>query len=465
MKNNCTLLLFGATGDLAKRKLIPAIYRLIAEKKLENFIFIGTAIDEIDVDAMLNRAKEFIPHLDEDVWQLLRSRTYYRKMNFVFKEDYQTFAHFINELEQKHNLPGNRLLYLATASDFFCPITHHASESGIVKRLEPNNPVWHRVVYEKPFGYDLTSAHEINACIAQWLHESQVYRIDHYLTKEIVSNIALVRFTNLVFEPLWNNRYIDQVQIIFSEEVDVESRGVYYDKYGALRDVVQNHMLELLALIGMEAPEKLTGDYIRTERVKVLEHVRFVDGILGQYDSYQKEKDVDTNSRTDTFAALYLTIDNPRWVGVPFYLKTGKCLDKKETIIHIKFKQVDCLLLKGCPTESNWLTMKITPDAAFLLTLNAKKPGRGIELISIGMEFCHSCVFGLKTPEAYEVLLEEIMRGEQSISVRFDEIEYAWKIIDHIRKQELPINIYKRKSTGPKELEEFAKKHGMRWRS
>ncbi len=458
-------IIFGATGDLAKRKLIPAIYRLIADKKIDTFVLVGVAIDEVTVDEILNRAKKFITNIDESIWRQLCACAYYYKINFVFKQDYAALATYIEECEQKHNLPGNRLLYLATAADFFCPITHNVAQSGIIKRHEPNDFIWHRVVYEKPFGHDLKSAHEINTCIAKWLNETQIYRIDHYLTKELVSNIALIRFTNCVFEPLWNNRYIDQVQIVLSESVGIESRGAYYDKYGALRDVVQNHMLELLALICMEAPEKLTGDYIRSERVKVLERVKFVDGILGQYESYLQEKDVRKNSQTDTFAALYLTVNNPRWVGVPFYLKTGKALDKKETVISIKFKQVDCLLLKGCPTESNWLTIKIAPEATFLLNLNAKKPGRTDELVSIGMEFCHSCVFGPRTPEAYEVLFEEVVRGEQSISVRFDEIEYAWKVIDQISAQKLPVHSYKKQSAGPKELEDFSKKHGMRWRS
>jgi glucose-6-phosphate 1-dehydrogenase len=228
--------------------------------------------------------------------------------------------------------------------------------------------------------------------------------------------------------------------------------------------VVQNHMLELLALICMEAPEKLTGDYIRAERAKVLEKVKFIDGILGQYEGYQQEAYVKENSSTDTYASLKLAVDTPRWVGVPFYLKTGKCLDKKETIIHIKFKQVDCLLMRGCPTDSNWLTIQIAPEAIFLLTLNAKRPDSADQVMPVGMEFCHSCLFGVQTPQAYEVLLEEVMRGEQSISVRSDEIEYAWKVIDIIENKKLPLFRYPKGSTGPQEEEQLAQKHGMRWR-
>ena len=461
---NVTIVLFGATGDLSKRKIIPALYRFVAHKKLENVIIIGAAFDDVTSDQMIDAARPFIQHSDENIWEALRKMSYYKKINFTIKDDFVDLYSFVQECEQKHGTKS-RLFYLATGSNFFCPITHHSAQVGLLQRRELQDLSWHRIVYEKPFGHDVQSAREINTCIEQCVNESQVYRIDHYLTKEVVSNIAMVRFTNCVFEPLWSNRYIDQVQIILSERGGIEGRGIYYDAAGALRDVVQNHMLELLALICMESPEKLTGDYIRAERVKVLEKVRFIDGILGQYDGYQQEAHVQPNSPTDTYASLKLAVDTPRWLGVPFYLKTGKCLDKKETIIHIKFKQVDCLLMRGCPTDSNWLTIQIAPEATFLLTLNVKRPDTIDQVTPVGMEFCHSCLFGVQTPEAYEVLLEEIMRGEQSISVRSDEIEYAWKVIDVVENQKLPLFTYTKGSTGPKEEQQLAQKHGMRWRS
>ncbi|MGB8366768.1 MAG: glucose-6-phosphate dehydrogenase [Candidatus Babeliales bacterium] len=463
--NNGAIIIFGATGDLSKKKLMPAIYKLVASKKVNNFIIVGVALEDITVEQLLNQVKEFIPVIDEQVWENIQNRTYYQQLNIMRKEGFKSLNTLVTKLEKKYGLPGNRLLYLAVAAHFFCPITHHAAQSGLVKRLSEREDYWNRIVYEKPFGHNLQSAQEINKCIDKWFNESQIYRIDHFLTKEIVSNIALIRFTNCVFEPLWNNRFIDHIQIVLSEKIGIQERGSYYDHYGALCDVVQNHMLELLALVAMEAPEKLTGEYVRSERAKVLEKVRFVDGVLGQYTSYTKEKDVKPNSQTETFTALYLTVDNRRWAGVPFYLKTGKCLDKKETVIHIKFKQVDCLLLRNCPTESNWLTIKIAPDATFSLRLNAKKPGFNNELVPVSMEFCHSCIFGPYTPQAYEIVFEEIMRGEQATSVRFDEIEYAWRIIDYIKEQDLPLSLYACGSTGPKESELFAKKHGIRWRS
>jgi glucose-6-phosphate 1-dehydrogenase len=462
---NVTIILFGATGDLSKRKIIPALYRFISKKKIENFTIIGAAFDDVTADQMINAAKPFVQEGEEQYWDILRKNSYYKKINFTAEGDYSALHDFVQECEKKHATVHSRLFYLATSSQFFCPITYSCAEVGLLQRKQQHDQVWHRIVYEKPFGYDLQSAHKINECIKESINETQVYRIDHYLTKEIVSNIATIRFTNCVLEPLWSNRYIDQVQIVLSESGGVEGRGMYYDTAGALKDVVQNHMLEMLALVCMEPPEKLTGDYIRAERVKVLEKVRFIDGILGQYDGYRSEKHVDASSRTDTYASLKLAVDTPRWVGVSFYLKTGKRLDKKETIIHIKFKQVDCLLTRGCPTDSNWLTIKIAPEAIFLLTLNVKVPGTADKITPVGMEFCHSCLYGPQTPEAYEVLIEEVMRGEQSISVRFDEIEYAWKLIDAIEAQRLPLCGYVQGSTGPQEEKQHMEKHGMRWKS
>jgi len=462
---NVTIILFGATGDLSKRKIIPALYRFVAKKKLKNFVIVGAAFDSVTSDQMIEAARPFVHDINQDCWEILLSSSYYKKINFTEPNDFTAMRNFVEECERSNGITGSRLFYLATGSNFFCSITHNSSQVGLLQRHDSKDAVWHRIVYEKPFGHDLESSRIINECIKESVNESQVYRIDHYLTKEVVSNIAMIRFTNCVLEPLWSNRYIDQVQIILSESSGVEGRGGFYDSYGSLRDVVQNHMLELLALICMEAPEKLTGDHIRQERVKVLEKVRFVDGILGQYDGYTQEDQVADDSHTDTYASLKLAVDTPRWLGVPFYLKTGKCLDKKETIIHIKFKQVDCLLLRGCPTDSNWLTIQIAPEAIFLLTLNVKRPDSADQVMPVGMEFCHSCVFGLQTPEAYEVLLDEVMRGEQSISVRFDEIEYAWRLIDVISGKKLPVFKYTKGSTGPHEEQQLAQKHGMRWRS
>jgi glucose-6-phosphate 1-dehydrogenase len=476
MKKSTTIVLFGATGDLAKRKIIPALYKLVEKKKLENYLIIGVAFDDVTGEQMINDAVSFVPESNETMWATLRAHSYYKKTDFSQKADFDELNAFVCAREADYSfINPNRLFYLATSAHFFCPITNYLGQTGLAKRparrsLDEGGKLatdseWHRVVYEKPFGHNKSSANQINICIREWLNEEQIYRIDHYLTKEVVSNIAMIRFTNLIFEPLWSNKYIDHVQIILSEAIGIQNRGSYYDEFGALKDVVQNHMLELLALVCMEMPEKLTGECIRHERMKVLQKTRFADGILGQYAGYTHEKYVPEDSTTETFASLQLYVDTPRWTGVPFYLKTGKCLNKKETVIHIKFKKVDCLLTKGCPTDSNWLTIQIAPDAVFTLTLNVKRPEVMDEVVPVGMEFCHSCIFGVQTPEAYEVLFTEIMRGEQSISVRSDEIEYAWDCIDAIESAQLPVFTYEKGSMGPQEEQEWTNKHGIRWRS
>lgn len=463
--NDVTYIVFGASGDLTKRKLMPALYAQFAAGSMQKFLIIGASIDAISRDEVLKSARPFIKHLDEEVFKKFSDHFYYRELDFSDLQGFSRLNMFISDLEKKRGLSGKRLIYFAIASTFYSSVTISCAQSGLAIKKDVHDPIWHRLIYEKPFGYDGKSAKSINECIAQYFNETQIYRIDHYLTKELVGNIALVRFTNCVFEPLWNNRYIDNVQISVSEQVGIEDRGRYYDNYGALKDMVQNHMLELVALLGMEAPEQLSGDYIRQERARVLQKLRFSDIIFGQYEGYTSEPGVRPGSQIETFVALQLYIENPRWAGVPFYLKTGKKLDKTETIIQIKFKQVDCLLARKCPSDTNYLTIRVSPDPAFSLTLNAKKPGVSNEVVPVNMDFCHSCLFGEAIPDSYEVLLQEIVRGEQATSVRFDEIEYAWKFIDSIDQTEVPLYSYRPGSNGPKELEHFAYKHGVRLRS
>jgi glucose-6-phosphate 1-dehydrogenase len=463
--NRTLIVIFGATGDLAKRKLIPALYRLVLEKKADLCAFLFIAREDTTIEAIFTHAHPFIRLDTHDNGALARfmERSFYMQRDITKTDTYAAMRTCIEDLETRWNT-CNRLFYCAVSSQFFCVLTEELTRTEILQKKKSTPSSWHRIVYEKPFGHDLASAHAINACIAQTLYEDQVFRIDHYLTKEIVSNIALIRFTNCIFEPLWNNRFIDHVQIILSESVSVGNRGAYYDMYGALRDVVQNHMLQLLSLIAMESPTKLTGEPIRNRRAEVLKHVSCADGILGQYETYAEDVG-NLLSRTETFAALKLYIQNPRWSGVPFYLKTGKYLGKKETVIHIKFKSVDCLLTKQCPPDANWLSIRVAPDATFSLTLNAKSPTDAETLIPIAMEFCHSCLFSLSSSQEYEFLLQEIMRGEQAVSVRFDEIEHAWQLIDTIYDHHLPLYTYVEGSDGPAELEQFSSKNGMQWHS
>lgn len=456
-------IVFGASGDLAKRKIIPALYALIAHGALENFVLIGVAHDAITVNEMLDQARVFIPDIDEQIWQQLLDRSYYHQLNFTEVGDYHDLEQVIKKQTARFCVQDNRLVYLAAAASFYCAITQNLAASGIVARFKPTTDTWHRIVYEKPFGYDLASAHAINACITASFYEEQIYRIDHYLSKQLVSNIAMVRFTNAFFEPLWNHHYIDQVYITLSEKIGIESRGAFYDEFGVIRDVVQNHIMELLALTAMEAPSRLDGDFIRAERVKVIESLRIQDGILGQYDGYTDEKQVSQDSSTPTFALLKFTIDNDRWRGVPFYVKTGKCLDKKETAIRISFKAVNCLLARECPKDTNSFEIAIDPDGYFSLYINTKKPGFSDEIVQVPISFSHRSYFGRGTPQAYEVLLKEVAHGEQSASVRQDEIEYCWRIADEIIARNFMLYHYAQGSLGPVEIEQFKEKHMMRW--
>lgn len=484
-------MILGATGDLARKKIFPALYQLFIQNKLGNSIIVGAALDQTTAEQLLVHAKKYVNGCDNEKWHEFGKHVFYHAINFSHEKDFDTLATYVSVLEKQHKLSGNRLVYCSTAPYFYCTITHGLAKSGLINshkhssnipQDEKNkisktacpelvegsvqqNYTWNRIVYEKPFGHDLQSAQEINECIAQYFSEHQIYRIDHYLTKELVGNIALVRFTNIIFEPLWNNRYIDQVQIVFDESEGIDGRGSFYDKYGAIADVMQNHMMQLVALIAMESPEKLSGDYIRTERAKVLQKVKVVDVLIGQFKGYLKEPGVAADSKTETFAQVQLRIENPRWAGVPFYLKTGKLLNKKETAIYIKFKQVDCLLTRcACPSEPNYLTIEVSPDPVFSLTLNAKRPGKSDEVMPVQMAFSHPS-FGMAS-EAYETLFEEILKGEQSVSVRFDEIEYAWKIIDSIKKLKPQLYLYEPGSEGPlEEKTHFERKHGMKWLS
>ena len=460
--NNITFIILGATGDLAKRYLFPAIYKLVKEKKVERFAVIGAARRPLSVPQLLNPSKEFIADLDLNIWKKIEQHTVYHQLNFNTLKDYQKLEAVLQTLEQKYQLSGNRLFYLSTLPEHFEQITVNLARSDIAK---PGKNNWSRLIYEKPFGEDLQSAQKVNRCIARVFDESQIYRMDHYLGKELVGNIALVRFTNRILEPLWNKDHLESVQIILSEKLGLEGRGEFYDKYGALKDVVQSHMLQMMALVGMESPPKITGDYIRNEKVKILQKIKVKDVLLGQYDRFTKEEGVNQNSITETFAALKLEIDNPRWKGVPFFLKTGKYLDKKETSIHLKFKMVECLLTKSCPTDSNYLTIRIQPNEGIIFEINAKILGETYQVLPVKMEFCHSCLYGPKTPEAYENLLEQVIKGDQSVFVRNDEIEAAWKIIDEIKKKKKPLYSYVQGSKGPKELEEWSRRMKVRWRS
>lgn len=463
--NDCVIIIFGASGDLAKRKLLPALFRLTQKHLFRNFCIIGAAFDDTTADTILEQSQLQSQEKSTEFWSRFKDRFFYHKLNFTQADDYTILKDQIDAYKKRCNLVTcNTIIYFATSSHFFCDITTNIAQTGIAPRSHTDDTTWTRLIYEKPFGHDLASARAVNTCIATYFNEDQIYRIDHYLTKELVGNIALVRFTNLIFEPLWNNRYIDQVQIILAERENIGNRGQYYDHFGAIKDVMQNHMLELLALIGMETPKTLYGNDIRDARAQVLQKVRVGDLFVAQYDGYKDAAFISKTSTTETFAAALLYIDNPRWANVPFFLKTGKCLSKKETSIHIKFKPVECLL-SNCSMDQNVLTIEISPRAGFVLRLNAKKVGEANEVVPVSMEFCHSCIFGDLDNRSYETLIENVIKGEQSVSVRFDEIEYAWNSIETLKQKKAELFYYKPGSDGPTEIEQFNQKHNVRWLS
>lgn len=462
----CTFVVLGATGDLSKRKLIPAIYRLLRTGTLKKFALVGAAITDTTAQEMLLQARSFIDDFDAETWKMLEEGVYYQALDFHDAHGYKDLCQLINDVERLRGLNGNRIFYLATLPEHFAVITENLSSSCIVERYTDLEQMpWARIVYEKPFGYDLASAQVINQSISRLFDEKQIYRIDHYLGKELIGNIALLRFTNRVFEPQWCNKDIESVQIVISESIGIEGRGLFFERVGVLRDMVQSHMLQMLALVAMEAPEHLSGDYIRNVKAAVLAKVRVVGGVLGQYDGYREEYGVSPESDVETFAALELAIDNPRWEGVPFYLKTGKHLAKKETAIHLNFKKVKCLLAHDCPADTNFLTIRIYPHEGIYLELNAKVPGQSYAVRPVVMTLPFHTLFGPNTPEAYETLLSDVLRGDQSAFVREDEIELSWKIIDAVKQLELAVYNYERGSEGPEEMQSFGGEQAVRWRS
>jgi len=464
----CTIVLMGATGDLTKRKLIPALYKLLVDGYLNDYVIIGTGREHSSKEAIFSAAQLFVQNRDAALWQQLFSRFYYQRVDFYTPDDYTSLKACIEQQEAAYNLPGNRLFFLATMPEHFAQITQALADHGIARRNTPGEMCgltecpWQRVIYEKPFGKDLASAKAINQKIAEVFSEQQAFRIDHYLGKELVANIAVIRFANTVLEPVWNNYFIESVQIILKEKVGVEARGAFYDSYGALKDVVQNHMLQLLALIAMESPHHLTGENIRDAKVEVLKKTSITDMLLGQYDGYLQEKDVKPHSRTETFAAVRLAIDTDRWRGVPFFIKTGKALDKKETSIHVTFRKSPHLRTE-LGGGSNVLTIAVEPNEGFSLTLNGKEPGKADATIPVTMNFNHSSIFGPNTPQAYEVLIADALRGDQSVFVRFDEIEESWKIVDDMLSQQHTLFEYLQQSAGPSELVAWSEKNCMNW--
>jgi glucose-6-phosphate 1-dehydrogenase len=477
-KHSISIIIFGASGDLTQRKLIPALYNLYQKDRLPPTQIIGTSrssfSDQEFRDHLLKAIHEFSPEsYQEDSWQEFSQFIYYQSGNLTDTKDYQKIK---NRLDNIENSPANRLYYLAISPEFYHETILQLGQSGLSRKTSSNNDPWTHIIVEKPFGRDLKTARNLNETIHQVFSEDQVYRIDHYLGKETAQNILFFRFANTIFEPIWNRRYIDNIQITVAESVDVGHRAGYYDKAGILRDMFQNHLFQLLSLVAMEAPASFDADAIRNERVKLLRSIRPLqrqESVAGQYIGYCSADGVEEYSRTPTYAAVKLYIDNWRWKGVPFYLRSGKSLKRKATEITIEFQKPPHLMFGLSDPEEitpNILSICIQPDEGIHLKFQAKEPDSEQNMLPVNMEFHYQRFFdGVKLPGAYERLLSEAIAGDPSLFTRSDTIETAWSIIDPLiaswedQKTE-DLAVYDPGSWGPEEADRLLSRDGHTWR-
>ncbi len=487
--NRAVFLIFGATGDLARRKLFPAFYSLYREGKLgEHFAVVGLArrprTNEQFRDDVYQSIKEFAryPAGSEDEWNKFAEHFEYMSLDINNVDGFRDLKQMTERLDGKFGIPGNRLFYLALAPELFGGVARNLREGGVLQ-----TDGWHRLVIEKPFGYDLKSAEALNKQIREVFTEDEIYRIDHYLGKEMVQNIEVIRFANAFFEPLWNNKYISNVQITLSETVGVEERGGYYDHSGALRDMGQNHMLQMVTMIAMEPPSRLQPEDIRDEKVKVLRSLRAYASpqdvrrnvVRGQYaegsvggkalPAYRSEPNVSPESNTETYFAAKVYVDNFRWAGVPFYIRTGKRLPVKTTEVVVEFKNMpeNVYFTQKTKLEPNLLVIRVQPMEGIYIKINAKKPGSEWAILPVAMDFCQSCQVGINTPEAYERLLYDAVRGDSTYFTRWDEVALSWQFVDRIAEawaqDSADLQFYPAGSWGPEKAHQLLAEDGFKW--
>jgi glucose-6-phosphate 1-dehydrogenase len=488
----CAVIIFGATGDLTHRKLVPALYNLQRERFLPpGFSVAGFArrdwSDEFFRDSLLHDAQEFSRSgIEAPLWESFSEGVSYVQSAFDDAKGYQALAKRLNELDDQRGASGNRLFYLATPPESYATIIQQLGAAGLAKSPRGG---WVRIIVEKPFGRDLASARALNAEVHNVFDENQVYRIDHYLGKETVQNILVFRFANGIFEPLWDRRYVDHVQITVAETVGVEGRGGYYEHAGALRDMVQNHLMQLLTLTAMEPPIGYRADVVRDEKVKVLRAIRPIAPeqvdrftVRGQYGpgaaggqavpGYREEQGVARDSNSETYVALQLFIDNWRWAGVPFLLRTGKRLPKRVSEIAIQFRSAPLMLFDSGPLsdiEPNVLAIQVQPDEGITLRFDSKVPGQANQIRPVTMDFRYNAAFGVESPEAYERLLLDAMLGDSTLFTRSDEVEASWSLITPIHhgwEANAPPAFpnYDAGTWGPKEADRLLEREWRAWR-
>jgi len=485
----CAIVMFGASGDLAQRKLLPALFDLARHGCLApRFRLLGFARSPLSDDDFRSKASEAMHKTDEGndahAQEFLKNIHYFEG-DYDDPEVFERLSDRLEQLDRAGNLGGNRLFYLATPPEVYPRIIEHLGNAGLAK--PKGDKSWSRVIIEKPFGHDLASARALNAKVLSVFEEEQVYRIDHYLGKETVQNLLVFRFGNGIFEPLWNRNYVDHVQITAAESLGVERRAAFYEHAGALRDMIQSHVLQLTSLVAMESPAKFEANSVRNEKIKILQCIRpFTEEsvkknvVRGQYGpgvingenvpGYRSEPGVNPKSTTDTFVALRLDVDNWRWSGVPFYLRTGKRLPRQATELAIRFKQAPHMVFGGENVEPNALVLNIQPNEGISLSFGAKAPGGEMRISPVNMNFRYQDAFGGETREAYATLINDCIRGEATLFDRADSVEAAWALVDPILrnwKEDKAVDFpnYPAGSQGPQAADELIAQDGRRWRT